>query len=381
MHYRTIPNTNLQTSIIGLGCEGFEGKSAAEVKEMFDVAISSGVNYLDLFLPQPDIRTNIGLALKGRREKMIIQGHICTIFEDGQYTRSRDFEKVKASFEDLLKCLDTDYIDIGMIHFVDGQNGYNSVFNTEIYDYIKELKEKGIIKYIGMSSHNPEIALKAVLAGKIDVLMFSINPAFDFEDINTNIYAQLEFKGLGEADNEVDSLRSELYLECEKHGVAITVMKTFAAGRLLNAETSPFGKALTVPQCIEYALSRPGVVNVIVGSANSDEIRESVAYCEATKESRDYSHIFESSMRFAMSGNCMYCNHCKPCASNIDIAMVTKLLDIAMMQDTVSETVMQHYKSLEYNAMDCLQCATCEPRCPFGVKITENMRRAQRIFH
>lgn len=380
MQYRKIGNTGLETSVIGLGCEGFEGMNSAEVTKMFDTAIENGINYLDLFMPQPDVRTNIGIALKGRRDKIIIQGHLCTVFEDGQYIRTRDIAKTKEAFEDLLKRLDTDYIDVGMLHFVDTEEGFHAVFETEIFDYVKELKKSGKIKFIGISSHDPIIALKAVQTGLIDVLMFSINPAFDFEDIKSDIYEQLEFKGLG-STLEVDSARSELFTECAARGVGITVMKTFAAGRLLSAEDSPFGKALSVVQCIEYALSRPGVVNVLPGCKSVDEIKEAVSYCEASDEDKNYSHIFTGSTRFAMTGRCMYCNHCKPCASNIDIAAVTKYLDLALMSEDVPESVLQHYNQLEFNAMDCLQCGQCESRCPFGVHVMENMLRAQRIFH
>lgn len=383
MQYRQIGNTDLVTSVIGLGCEGLDGKSPQEVKAMIDTALDAGINYIDMFMPQPEIRSNLGKALKGRRDKVIIQGHLCTVYEDGQYNRTRDLDKIKESFEDLLVRLDTDCIDVGMIHFVDSENGFNNVFNSEIYEYAKELKEKGVIKYIGMSSHNPEIALKAVLAGYIDVLMFSVNPAFDFEDIECNIYEQIDFKGFEDGkDAEVDSLRSELFIECSSRGVGITVMKAFAGGRLLSDEQSPFGKALTPVQCIEYALSRPGVVNVLPGCVSVEETEQCLAYLNATPEEKDYSEIFSCGEKFtvAVTGRCMYCNHCKPCASNIDIAAVTKYLDIALMHDEPPKSVVAHYNELEFNATDCIECGKCETRCPFGVKITENMRRAQRVF-
>ena len=51
----------------------------------------------------------------------MIQGHLCTVYEDEQYTRTRDIEKTKRSFEDLLHRLQTDYIDVGMIHYVDSE--------------------------------------------------------------------------------------------------------------------------------------------------------------------------------------------------------------------------------------------------------------------
>ena len=72
-----------------------------------------------------------------------------------------------------------DYVDIGMIHYVDDEDDFNNIFNGEIIEYSKELKNKGTIKSIGMSTHNPDIAFKAVESGLIDVILFSINPAYD----------------------------------------------------------------------------------------------------------------------------------------------------------------------------------------------------------
>ena len=72
-----------------------------------------------------------------------------------------------------------DYVDIGMIHYVDDEDDFNNIFNGEIIEYAKELKNKGTIKSIGMSTHNPDIAFKAVESRLIDVILFSINPAYD----------------------------------------------------------------------------------------------------------------------------------------------------------------------------------------------------------
>ena len=118
-------------------------------------------DYIDIFMPQAPTRDHLGAALKGRREKFLIQGHLCTVYEDEQYTRTRDIEKTKRSFEDLLHRLQTDYIDIGMIHYVDSEEDFQTVFGGEIIEYAKELKEKGIVRYLGMSSHNPHIAKKS----------------------------------------------------------------------------------------------------------------------------------------------------------------------------------------------------------------------------
>ena len=103
-------------------------------------------------------------------------------------------KKTKRSFQDLLDRLQTDYIDVGMIHYVDSEEDFQKVFHGPVLQYAQELKEKGVIRHIGMSSHNPHVALKAVESGVVDVLMFSINPAYDMESADTDIYDLMEFK-------------------------------------------------------------------------------------------------------------------------------------------------------------------------------------------
>lgn len=380
MHYRPLGTTGLAASVIGLGGEWFNGKTQAEVSAIMDVAITNGVNYLDVFMPQPDVRTHIGNALKGRRDKMIIQGHICTVFEDGQYERTRDIVKTKASFKDLLTRLQTDYIDVGMIHYVDDLEDFNRVFHSEIIEYVKQLKTQGAIRHIAISSHNPIIAKMAIETGLIDVLMFSINAAYDLEKPDSDIYELMEFKDLGENNWSTDPARQELYALCANRQVAITVMKPLAAGSLLKAESSPFGKAMTVNQCCHYCLTRPGVASVLVGCANVQELKTALGYLNASEAEKDFMQVLSAVNKVEISGRCMYCNHCQPCPSHIDIAAVTKYLDLALMQNTVPETVAQHYHSLTQNATDCIMCGKCEPRCPFGVKVRKNMEHAREVF-
>lgn len=380
MNHRILGRTGITVGEIGLGGEWFNGLSAEESTAIIDAALESGMNFIDVFMPQAPTRDNLGTALAGRREQFIIQGHLCTVFENGQYGRTRDIAKTKQSFADLLTRLRTDYIDIGMIHYVDSEEDYQSVFETEIIEYAKELKQKGIIKHIGLSSHNPHIARKAVESGLIDVLMFSINPAYDMEAPNTDIMDLIDYKGFAQDGWVVDAQRQKLYSTCEALGVAITVMKPLGAGSLLTPEASPFGVAMTVPQCIHYALGRNGVKVVIVGCHTVAEVLEAVRYYEVGEKEREYGHIFATSNRIQMTGRCMYCNHCQPCPAQIDIAAVTKFLDLALQQQSVPDTVRQHYTALAHTAEDCILCGKCEPNCPFGVKIRDNMKKATEVF-
>lgn len=382
MQYRTLGRTGLRAGVIGLGSEAFVNHDDAFAQELIDAAIGAGVNYFDLYNPEPYIRDSFGKAMKGRREKFIMQAHLCSAWIGGQYKRTRDMGEVRAAFADLLARLDTPYIDVGMIHYVDEQKDFDQVFGGEVLAFAKGQKAAGKIRHLGMSTHNPRIALQAAKSGAIDVIMFSVNPAYDIlppnEDVNT-LFEQSTYEA-PDVLSSTDPERQELYSLCESQGVALTVMKPYGGGALLDAKESPFGAAMTVAQCLHYCLTRPGVAAVLSGSKSVEQLREAVAYCDAADGEKDYAKLLSSCPAHPFTDKCMYCGHCAPCTAGIDIASVNKFADLCEAQGMVPETVREHYAALGKKAGDCIACGACESRCPFGVKIVEHMEKAKALF-
>ena len=167
MTYKELGATGLKVSEIGLGCEGFLEKDDAFTQDMFALALEQGVNCMDLYSPDPDMHRRVGRAVGSRRSAFIYQAHLCTVWQDGQYKATRDMREIVPSFEGMLKHLGTDYVDIGMIHYVDSAAVWKKVCEGGILDYARKLKERGAIGHIGMSSHNPHVALEAVKSGAI----------------------------------------------------------------------------------------------------------------------------------------------------------------------------------------------------------------------
>ena len=379
MKYRNLGNTGLKVSEIGLGAEWLERHNAEEVKAVIDCCEEQGINILDCWMSEPNVRSNIGAALEGRRDKWIIQGHLGSTWQDGQYVRTRELSLVKTAFMDLLERLRTDYIDLGMIHFVDEPEEFHRIMDGEFIGYVRELKESGVIRHIGMSTHNPAVAKLAALSGEIEMILFSVNPAFDMLPATNDLNKYFE-ETYDESLGGIAPERAELYRLCEQREVGITVMKGYAGGRLFSEQASPFGVALTPVQCLHYALTRPAVASVMAGYDTPEHVMEAVAYETASEEEKDYASVLANAPHHAYSGQCTYCGHCAPCPFGIDIAMVNKLYDLAAMQEEVPATVRAHYSSLSANADDCIGCQDCESRCPFGVPVAERMEKARKLL-
>lgn len=382
MEYRILGRTGIKVSEIGIGGEGFENKSYEDCEVIIDCAMNEGINFIDIYNSNPEVRSNVGKALsKYARNSFVIEGHLCTTWDNEQYRRTRDFNEVVNAFEDFLSRMQLDYVDVGMIHYIDDQKDFDNIFDGKIIKYAKELKDKGVIKSLGISTHNTDIAFKAVETGIIDVILFSINAAYDMLPATEDVYELFEESTFKNRTYEgIDPKRDKLYRTCENEGVALTVMKGYAAGVLLSDKQSPFEKALTPVQCLHYCLTRPAVASVMVGVSNTNQILAATDYVTASNKEKDYSEVLANAPRSSFSGHCMYCGHCAPCSKKIDIASVNKYLDLALIQEDVPETLKNHYDLLEHHASECIECGACMKNCPFGVDIINKMKQADQLF-
>ncbi len=381
MDYRALGRTGIRVSEVGMGCEGFEGKDYPECERLLDCAMAAGINFWDLYTSNPQVRKNMGRALKKYpRDQYVLQAHLCSAWRDGQYFRTRKPNEVKRAFEELMEYMQPGYLDIGMIHYVDDKNDYETVMNGTVIHYAEELKAQGLIRHLGLSTHNPDVAFLAVESGLIDVIMLSVNPAYDMLPANEDVNALFEKDAFDRIYEGIDPKRDRLYRACQNAGVAITVMKPFAGGLLLDGKQTPFGRAMTPVQCISYCLDRPAVASVLGGMATAEEIEAAARYCGASGEERDYSEILANAPKSSFSGHCMYCGHCAPCAVKIDIAAVNKYLDLAVAQGFVPETVQNHYELLEHHAEECIACGACMRNCPFGTDVIRKMKQAAEVF-
>lgn len=381
MQYRRLGKTNLMVSEVGFGGEWLERHDKAHSIELMRYAHSKGINIIDCWMADPKSRDIIGKAIADCRDEWYVQGHIGSTWQDGQYVRTRDVAQVRPAFEDLLRRIGGGYIDLGMIHYVDEERDWEVVSTPGPYlDYVMGLKAKGVIRHIGLSTHNPVIAKKAAETGYIEMILFSVNPAFDLMPPTDNIDNYFA-ETYDEALAGVDPARVEMYKLCEQNDVGITCMKPFAGGRLFDEKRSPFGVALTPVQCLHYCLTKPAVASALCGYDTKEQIDDALAYETAEDAAKDYASVLANAPKHTFAGGeCTYCGHCKPCPADIDIAMVNKLYDLAVMQPEVPASVREHYNNLSHHADECISCQGCESRCPFGVKVASRMEKTAELF-
>jgi predicted aldo/keto reductase-like oxidoreductase len=375
MQYRELGRTGLEVSAIGLGTEYLINLPQDHVGGVIREAISQGVNYFDMFWAQPQFRDNVGAAFKGYREQVYLTGHLGAAERDGQYERTRDPRRSEQFFLDFLQRLDSDHVDVLFLHNCNPQEDYDKLVKPGgLLDLARRFQEEGKARLIGLSGHNVATALQAVESGWFDVLMFPVN-----------LTSQV-----------VPGIR-DLHEACAAHDVGLVAMKPYAGGRLLRQErvihvedfqmgrTQMMGAptrfeksaSITPLQCLAYALSQPGVSTTVPGCKNVDELAAALAYWQATEEERDFGPVI-SDFEHYPAGQCVYCNHCLPCPSAIDIGQVIDLLDRA--QQSLDGERQAAYDALSSKAFDCVQCGDCEARCPFGVQVISRMEQAVQMF-
>ena len=355
MNYRINRKTGDRISEIGIGSAYLYDAGMDEAVRALRRAAEGGINYFDLAAGDGSAFPIWGEALHDIRKSLFYQIHFGADYTSGTYGWSLDLDTIKRSVEKQLAELRTDYIDYGFIHCQDEAADWETYLKNGIYDYILSLKKAGVVRHVGLSSHTPAVIMRILGEADVDMLMFSVNPAYD--------YGQGEY-----ANGSVDE-RAAVYRRCESEGIGISVMKPFSGGQLLDEKQSPFGRALTIHQCIRYCLDKPGVLTVLPGAKSVEEVEALLSYCDQPEEALDYSVIGTFAPPEA-GGKCVYCNHCKPCPVGIDVGLVNKYYDLARAGDALAA---EHYRTLGKNASDCVGCGHCDSRCPFSVKQSARM--------
>ena len=151
-------------------------------------------------------------------------------------------------------------------------------------------------------------------------------------------------------------------------------MKPYAGGKLLREHAS---EAVTPVSCLAYALAQRGVTTVLPGPQDHAELGDALSYLDATDAERDFAQALQD-LGTVESASCVYCNHCLPCPVGINIAALTRLLDMA--RHGALDMAREAYAQMAIRASECVDCGDCAERCPWDIDAPAAMVEAAEVL-
>jgi len=343
--YNILGKTGIKVSDVSCGAISFFEPNV--LRYAYDL----GVNYFDTAEGYMRTRseTLIGEALKDIRKKITITT------KHGLSPKVKRDEIIKR-VEESLKRMQTDYIDIAMVH---GVSDTSLLENEEIQAAYSQLKKDGKIRFAGFSTHSAKLTLKQVLKN-------------DFAQVILVIYNHMEGK-------EIEPLLAPVH----NKGIGIVAMKIFAGGRHGNLK-SLISQEVSYPQAaIRWVLSNPSIHCCIPTMSSYSHVEEYVLASGKSLNRADLNVIAE----YQRQSNNQYCRvSCTECLSSCpDNVAINDVLRYKMYFENyrMEKEAMRYYAELPKSkmAINCSNCSGyCESSCRFGLKVKEKLIRAHEIL-
>ena len=317
--------TNLVVSRVGFGGIPIQRLSESDAIAVVKRCLDLGINYLDTANAYTTSEEHIGKAISGRREKLVI----------ATKSQSRDSGEVKGHLQQSLKQLGIEHIDLFQFHNISTFDTLEMVLAPNgPMAVIQEARQAGLVKHIGVTSHQIDVAKEAIKTDRFETIMFPFN-----------------FITCEPAD--------ELIPLAREHDVGFIAMKPLAGGMLDNATLA-----------FKYILQFPDVVP-IPGIQWVHEIEEIVRVVEGPRQLTEAEQGEIQRLRDKLGTRfCRRCDYCQPCTAGIPISFV---LDIpSLVKKTQPDSIfMDPFSSMLEKAGDCVECNDCEERCPYHLPIRE----------
>jgi uncharacterized protein len=325
--------TGLQISEVGFGCIPIIRLDTDQAVRVLQHAFDKGVNFYDTANAYRDSENKIGRAFHGVRDKVIL----------ATKTMRRDAAGVTEHLDNSLAMLQTDYIDLYQLHQVAQEKDWEAITAPGgPLDVVRKAQEQGKVRFIGVTSHNMEMAIKLMKTGIFETIMFP----FNFIE---------------------DAPKDEMLSIANKQKMGFLAMKPFAGGAIDNA-------ALAFKFLRQYpdAIAIPGFDSV-------ESVDEILSFYErtntVTKEDVALMDKYRSELgkRF-----CRRCEYCQPCPQGV---MITPAMGYPIVANRMSPTVSVQFvgKAME-TVPQCVGCEICIKRCPYELPIPEILKANYDLF-
>jgi uncharacterized protein len=239
--------------------------------------------------------------------------------------------------------LRTARIDLIQCHNVSKQEDLDTIMGPGgAYEILAKTKAEGRVRAIGFSSHNPDIAIKAIDSGKFATVQFPFN--------------------FIESEPE-----KRVFPHAREHGMGIIGMKPLGGGLLDRADL-----------CFRYLQQYPDVVP-IPGIQSIDEIEEIAAHYEARKPLSQADREEMERVRTELGARfCRRCEYCMPCEQGVQIPRV--LLVKSQVRRFSPAQLILMTKDAVSSVEQCVECGQCVERCPYSLPIPEMLKENVEIF-
>ncbi len=244
MPKRKLGKTGYNVSLFGLGGQSTveQPDKLDESVEIINRAIDLGVNYIDTAAAygRGISEQYIGEVMKHRRDEVFL----------ATKSHDRSYDGTMRLFEQSLKNLQTDYVDLYQVHNVRTQNDLDRMFADDgVMKAFEKLRSEGAVRFLGLSGHrDPSILKKAIEQYEYDCLLMALNAA----DIH---HAPFQY---------------ELLDAAVKKNLGIIAMKIPARGRIFREDG-----ITTMEQALGYVYSFT-ISTAIVGITTIDQLEENV---------------------------------------------------------------------------------------------------------
>ncbi len=323
--YRILGRTQLKVSVLGFGGIPIRTLSLDEAVKVVRRAFELGVNFYDTARNYADSERKIGAALNDVRSEVYI----------ATKTASRTYDEAMRDLEASLSELGTTYVDVWQLHGVNNFETLEQVLAPNgALAALKDAKQDGKIRFIGITGHRPDVLLKAIETGEFDTVQFPFN------------YLATEAE-------------RELIPRAEQLNIGMIIMKPLAGGELSNAKAA-------LRFIIQYPIS-----TVIPGMKSIAEVEENAKTLFEDWELTDEDlKVIDEDKRRLNKVFCRGCMYCMPCPQGIPISQLLRIESI-VRRVGVTEWVKSIYREAKEKVPSCIKCKQCEEKCPYELPITE----------
>ena len=341
-----------------------------QVKEMADHFIAGGGTYFDTayVYDSGDSEKAFKEAVADRypRESYTLATKL------NAWLQCHDEESAKRQFYTSLLRTGAGYFDYYLLHALQ-RNNYQKYDEYHIWDFVKEQKEKGLIRHYGFSFHADPELLEELL---------NKHPDVEFVQLQIN-YADWEHPGVASRRN----------LEiCKAHGKPVIVMEPVKGGILADPipevkrvfDLSGSGMSYA-SYAVRFAASLDNVFMVLSGMSSLEQMDDNMSYMENFKPLSPEEEEMILQARKALFDSkeipCTSCHYCtKGCPMNIPIPEIFTILNRRAGSPefrTVREyTIVTQDKG---KAGDCIECGQCEGACPQRLPVMTLLKKAREL--